>query len=164
MPTTIKLLPPTDNLAAEAAPILEQMNQEDAFNDTGRISTYTLNILHRRTHGQMRLPVALALERHILTETGQRSLGPIWTALAAIEVLGQVQTLTLTEPCLYRLLVAALGLHSLVFMPPLSTLKNLTDAAAARKTSIRAICGLPVEPYLSYIDRIVERLAPLLPR
>jgi len=160
----IQPLPITDNLSYLANPLLARMNEEQVLTTTTQPALHLKWLLTLLTTTTTRLDAAVAAERWILDQTGHTTPGAQFVWLALLDILGRVDTTPLTVANLIYIAAHALALYNLVFLPPRATLKQLIDATAARKAALRGTQGDVVSPYVTILDRIAQRLGPLLPR
>jgi hypothetical protein len=162
MAFTVRPIVVTDVATADAALIVPQLAVRGAFESQTKPALFVLPILRYRTAGTLSLRASMVLIRHIVIEAQLTSLTQSWPIIASVECLGQVDTGTLTEPCLASLLTQARLLAFGVFGGNLREPKHLTDATTARKGIALAVCGEPARPWLTFLDRIGEALLPVI--
>lgn len=160
MAFTLLPIPPADSTAAEAAPFLLQLNGSPAFEKSSEPEKWGKQILRWRTEGKITLHAALFLQRYILENLGYVSLAAQWANLAVIEVLGQLDTSSLTEQCLRHLIQNSLSMHYQVLSKGIKTAAELGRYTDSRKNSGRSLCGGTQLAFLDFFDRVRDALVP----
>jgi hypothetical protein len=164
MALRIQPLPSSDNLSSYASPLIAQLNTDEIIQSSSNPAPYTLWLMRKVCSGAARHDAAIAAQRWILHETGNVSLGPLFAALATLDVLGRVNTTTMTEPMLALFITTAQSLHNVVFLAKAKLPAQLLDATKARQIQITSKFGSPAAPFLPFLNRVATALLPYIPQ
>lgn len=152
----------TDIVTAEAVPALAKLIASGLPLGSVQTSPWILELLRLRNRGDVTLRAAVFLADFIIHHYSGSNPGHDWANLATVEVLGQVDTSTMTEPCIRRLLTDAEQLFLLVAGRNLKDAGNLARSVNARRAAAAQICGAALAPYLAFYDRVRDALTPRL--
>jgi hypothetical protein len=153
---------PVDLVSSEAAIALKHLCARGACESTVNTSRWVLELLHMHQRGEVTLRAAVFIVRHILTTVGGHPPAHLWANAAAVEVLGQVDTLPLTPELLRKLISAAYSMHLGSFGGNIRTQQTLAGVARSHRAAAAPLAAPPRDGYLAWFDRVVEALSPYL--
>jgi hypothetical protein len=159
---TVRPIAQTDTLAASAQPVIDAMAKAGVFQHTTAPATWLLDLLQRRSRGEVSLATACEVTRQVLIQIAPSTLGFQFVCLAVIESLGRVDTTTLNTTCLTGLVSQSLFLDDAARKGRLKSQADLLNAANARLAALRAACS-PQPIYADFLTQIARALTVFIP-
>jgi len=162
MPRPIAPVPPFSPDHETIAPIILDMDAQNLFANAAAPERWTLHALRLRQAQQITRKQLCLLERHVITALAITTIPKQWAILATADTLGQIDIRALTEPCLAGLLQHAENLYLNILAGAVRTPGQLATRVESRKTQLAGLCPGPATAYVVFIDRVADRLRPLL--
>jgi hypothetical protein len=148
--------------AAMVAPILADMDRRDVFADALDYARWTLELLRLRTAAKLSRSQACLAQRHIVATLPVTNRSNHWSLLAVTDVLGRINTASLTHDCLRELIRHTANLWDGVFGHLWTDETALRTAVNSRKVQLAATCPGAGSTYAVFLDRAADALRPYL--
>lgn len=162
MAAPLPVLEATDTVTAEAVTPLAKLKALGVISASVDTSAWVLELLRLRNKGEVTLRAAVFLTDWIIHQFSASNPAHDWANLAVVEVLGQVDTSTMTQPCLRRMISDAETIYLLVAGRNVKTPDQLARAVNSRRAAAAQLCGAALENYLPFYDRVRDAVTPRL--
>ena len=162
MPRPLPLIPNDPPALAAAAPLLLELDQQDAFANTLSPGTWTIPLLRFHKAGALRLDGLCRTQLWLIQALGIPDRERAWSILNLTLSMAQVDHTGLSPACFDALALHALQLHRAVFSGRYRTVQQLRTAADARAVTAAATCAGSVTGFPSWLGAAADALVPHL--